>query len=88
MSNASDFIIENGVLKKYVGPGGGVVIPEGVFSIDKAMSFGDYRIVSISLPASLSNLLVGDDCWWGMDTFGDNVLSELENIFVSEDNPY
>ena len=22
MSNASDFIIENGVLKKYVGPGG------------------------------------------------------------------
>ena len=30
MSNASDFIIENGVLKKYVGPGGDVVIPEGV----------------------------------------------------------
>ena len=29
MSNASDFIIENGVLKKYVGPGGDVVIPEG-----------------------------------------------------------
>ena len=30
MSNASDFIIENGVLTKYVGPGGEVVIPEGV----------------------------------------------------------
>ena len=30
MSNASDFIIENGVLTKYVGPGGDVVIPEGV----------------------------------------------------------
>lgn len=30
MSNASDFIIENGVLIKYVGPGGDVVIPEGV----------------------------------------------------------
>ena len=33
MSNASDFIIENGVLKKYVGPGGEVVIPEGVTQI-------------------------------------------------------
>jgi hypothetical protein len=27
MSNASDFIVENGVLTKYVGPGGDVVIP-------------------------------------------------------------
>ncbi len=33
MSNANDFIIENGVLKKYVGPGGDVVIPEGVTQI-------------------------------------------------------
>jgi len=33
MSNASDFIIENGVLKKYVGHGGDVVIPEGVTEI-------------------------------------------------------
>ena len=30
MSNASDFIIENGVLKKYVGPGGNVIIPDDV----------------------------------------------------------
>ena len=33
MSNASDFIIENGVLTKYVGPGGDVVIPAGVTEI-------------------------------------------------------
>lgn len=36
MSNPSDFVIEDGVLKKYVGPGGDVVIPEevtGVFSV-------------------------------------------------------
>ena len=33
MSNPGDFIIENGVLKKYVGPGGDVVIPDGVTSI-------------------------------------------------------
>ena len=29
MSSASDFVIENGVLTEYKGPGGDVVIPEG-----------------------------------------------------------
>lgn len=33
MSNASDFIIKGGLLKEYVGPGGDVVIPEGVLFI-------------------------------------------------------
>ena len=33
MSNASDFVSENGILKRYVGPGGDVIIPEGVTSI-------------------------------------------------------
>lgn len=33
MSNPSDFVIENGVLKKYAGPGGDVEIPESVTSI-------------------------------------------------------
>lgn len=33
MSNTNDFIIENGILKKYVGTGGEVVIPEGVKEI-------------------------------------------------------
>ncbi len=35
MSNPGDFIIENGVLKKYTGPDGDVVIPEGVVEIGK-----------------------------------------------------
>ena len=33
MSNASDFIIKNGVLTEYVGPGGDVTVPEGVTAI-------------------------------------------------------
>ena len=33
MSGAQDFVIENGVLKKYAGPGGDVVIPEEVKEI-------------------------------------------------------
>jgi hypothetical protein len=35
MSNTNDFIIENGVLTQYVGPGGDVVIPEGVTLISR-----------------------------------------------------
>ena len=27
MNNVNDFVIENGVLKKYVGPGGDVIVP-------------------------------------------------------------
>ena len=30
MSDINDFVIENGVLKEYTGPGGDVVIPDGV----------------------------------------------------------
>ena len=33
MSNAKEFFIENGVLKKYKGSGGDVTIPDGVTSI-------------------------------------------------------
>ena len=33
MSDNQDFIIENGVLKQYAGPGGDVAIPEGVTEI-------------------------------------------------------
>ena len=34
MSNTSDFVIENGVLLEYVGPGGDVVMPDGVANFD------------------------------------------------------
>ena len=33
MSNINDFIIEDGVLTKYVGQGGDVVIPDGITNI-------------------------------------------------------
>ena len=49
MSNASDFIIENGVLTKYVGPGGDVVIPEGVTEIGN-MAFAGCSIKNVEIP--------------------------------------
>ena len=33
MSDNKDFVIENGVLKKYVGQGGDIVIPKGIVEI-------------------------------------------------------
>ena len=53
MSNSSDFIIENGVLKKYVGPGGDVVIPEGVTEIGGYAFFACKDVVSVTIPDSV-----------------------------------
>lgn len=57
MSNTNDFVIENGVLKKYVGPGGDVVIPEGVTEI-KFDAMLDCGISSLHLPATLEKIPV------------------------------
>lgn len=52
MSNANDFIIENGVLKKYTGPGGDVVIPEGIKNISN-FAFQNVTLISLTLPSSM-----------------------------------
>ena len=52
MGNASDFIIENGVLKKYVGPGGDVVIPEGVTKIEWTAFIGNKSITGAAAPGN------------------------------------
>ena len=41
MSDSKDFVIENGVLKKYIGEGGDVIIPEGVTEIAES-AFNPY----------------------------------------------
>ena len=67
MSSASDFKIENGVLVKYVGPGGDVVIPEGVTEIGiKAFVRGGFEfsstVTSIRIPHSVVMIRVGAFC--------------------------
>ena len=66
MSNANDFIIKNGVLSKYVGPGGDVVIPEGVKTIGwcafanyvGGTYMDDHRVTSVTFPKTLK--VIGD----------------------------
>lgn len=50
-----DFVIENGVLKKYNGPGGDVVIPEGVKSIERAF-FWCRGLTSVTIPGSVRKI--------------------------------
>ena len=50
MENMQDFVIENGVLTKYNGPGGDVTIPEGVTEIGSS-AFDGCKKLTIHAPA-------------------------------------
>lgn len=56
MSNASDFVIENGVLKKYIGAGGDVVIPDGVTAIGDAAFAACSSVTAVTIPDSVTSI--------------------------------
>ena len=56
MSSANDFVIENGVLTKYRGRGGVVVIPEGVETIKDSVFQGWEIITELTIPASVKSI--------------------------------
>lgn len=53
MSDSKDFVIENGVLKKYNGPGGDVVIPEEVKKIGEKAFCENTAVQSVRFPRGL-----------------------------------
>ena len=52
----SDFVIENGILKKYTGPGGDVVIPEGVTEIGDRAFYECSDLESVVIPAGVTKI--------------------------------
>lgn len=76
MSNASDFIIENGVLKGYTGPGGRVVIPEGVTGIGDHAFYHGYgkepTITEVVFPEGLKS--IGAKAFWHCRTLKSIVI--------------
>ena len=68
MSNTSDFVIEDGVLKKYTGTGGDVVIPDGVTSIGRYAFSQSYTLTSVTIPdgvMTISAKSIGDGAFHG-----------------------
>ena len=55
MSDLKDFVIENGVLTKYVGKDTDVVIPDKVTKIDRAF-FDNKKVVSIKMPKTVKSI--------------------------------
>ena len=56
MNNASDFKIEDGVLTKYVGPGGDVVIPDEVTKIGNYAFSHCQNVTKITIPNSVTTI--------------------------------
>lgn len=56
MENEQVFVIKNGILKRCTGPGGDVVIPEGVTKINTGAFEGCIGLTSATIPASVTDM--------------------------------
>ena len=97
----SDFVIENGVLKKYTGKGGDVVIPEDVKEIGENAFEGNKKVKSVILSDSVGRI---DYCAFkgcsALETIHipENVLrfegqsfsgcTKLKNVVISNPNAF
>lgn len=84
MSDSKDFVIKNGVLEKYNGPGGEVVIPDGVMEIGVEAFSGCTRLTGVALAASVTK--VGYRAFYGCSnlvqmTLTLDQLSQAQNMF-------
>ena len=53
---STEFIIDDGMIMEYVGPGGDVIIPQGVTDIFFEVFYASAIITSITIPGSVSDI--------------------------------
>lgn len=85
----SNFVIENGILTKYVGKGGDVVIPCGVTEIGSSAFFGCKSLTTISISPSVHT--IGTHAFYGCRelktiTFSSNIKWIASYAFDECDN--
>ena len=72
-----DFVIEDGVLVQYNGPGGDVVIPDHVVEIDRYVFECRDDLVSVTLPKGLR--CIGQEAFCGCKNLKEVKVSENES---------
>ena len=81
----SDFVIENGVLTKYKGPGGAVTIPAGVTSIGERAFMACQSLTSVTIPDSVTYIGSGAFQYCGLTsvTIPNSVTSIENSTFIN-----
>lgn len=77
----AEFQIEDGVLVKYTGDGGDVVIPEGVSSIGDAAFEECKDLISITIPEGVTS--IGDSAFWGCSSLTDIIIPKRVTVIGS-----
>ena len=84
-----DFVIENGVLVEYVGPGGAVVIPNSVTAIGERAFQACTSLTSVTIPSSVTTIggsafmfssLISVTIPGGVTTIGRSAFRECESL--------
>lgn len=74
MSNLNDFVIQDGILTKYTGSGGNVIIPDGITGIGNAGFLHCGSLTGVVIPDSVT--VIGNGAFMGCGSLTDVVIPD------------